>query len=315
VAKATVSDTDFITLFKNHGPEDTARRLGIGVRRVYERRVRIEQKIGAQLTGPEHQNSTRYNIAHPHRVCFDVKDGVVLIASDCHYWPGIVSTAHRAFVKFCREMKPKAVIMNGDVFDGASVSRHPPIGWESAPTVIEEIEACQERLGEIIDAAGKAKRIWTLGNHDSRFETRLATVAPQYARVHGVHLRDHFPQFEPAWSAWINGDVVVKHRNRGGIHATRNNTLNAGKTIVTGHLHQLKVTPLTDYNGTRWGVDTGTLADPGGPQFVDYLEDNVTDWRSGFVVLTFHKGRLLPPEIVPVSGENTVDFRGAVIRV
>ena len=102
---------------------------------------------------------------------------------------------------------------------------------------------------------------------------------------------------------------------RGGIHATRNNTLNAGTTIVTGHLHSLKVTPLTDYRGNRWGVDTGTLADPNGPQFVDYLEDNSTDWRSGFVVLTFHQGRLLWPEVVYVLDDTHVSFRGRIIEV
>jgi hypothetical protein len=72
---------------------------------------------------------------------------------------------------------------------------------------------------------------------------------------------------------------------------------------------------MTDYNGTRWGVDTGTMADPRGPQFIDYLEDNVTDWRSGFAVLTFFKGRLLWPEVVHVTGEDEVEFRGKVIRV
>jgi hypothetical protein len=49
-----------------------------------------------------------------------------------------------------------------------------------------------------------------------------------------------------------------KHRMKGGIHAAHNNTLHAGTTMVTGHLHSVKVTPFSDYNGTRWDVDTGT---------------------------------------------------------
>ena len=56
----------------------------------------------------------------------------------------------------------------------------------------------------------------------------------------------------------VNGNVVIKHRMKGGIHAAHKNTLHAGTTMVTGHLHSLKVTPFSDYNGTRWGVDTGT---------------------------------------------------------
>lgn len=216
---------------------------------------------------------------------------------------------------FIREMKPKAIINNGDAFDGASISRFPRIGWDSKPSVIEELKACKERLSEIEEAADGAKLYWPLGNHDSRFENRLAQNSPEYEGVHGFHLKDHFLEWAPCWSVWINGEVVIKHRLKGGIHATRNNTLNAGKTTFTGHLHQLKVTPLDDYNGTRWGVDTGTLAEPGGPQFVDYTEDGILDWRSGFAVATFYRGQLLWPELCRVMDNNLVDFRGTVIDV
>ena len=115
------------------------------------------------------------------------------------------------------------------------------------------------------------------------------------------------------WATWINGHTVVKHRWKGGIHATRNNTVNAGTNIVTGHLHSLKVAPFSDYNGTRFGVDTGTLADPYGEQFADYTEISPVDWRSGFAVLTFHRSRLLWPEVAHVIDEGVVEFRGQVI--
>src|SRR6185436_20343423 len=125
------------------------------------------------------------------------------------------------------------------------------------------------------------------GNHDALFETRLATVAPEYARVHGVHLKDHFPRWKPCWSVWINNDVVVKHRWANGVHAVYNNTLRSGKTFITGHLHSLKVTPWSDYTGTRYGVDCGTLAEPYADQFIRYTEGNPLNWRSGFILLTF----------------------------
>ena len=193
------------------------------------------------------------------------------------------------------------MVSNGDAFDGASISRHAPLGWEKRPTVIQELETCKERHGEVEAAAGKARKIWNLGNHDSRFEARLAAVAPEYANVHGMHLADHFPVWEKAWACWVNDEVVIKHRWKGGLHAVHNNTVNAGKTVVTGHLHSLKVTPYSDYNGTRFGVDTGTMADCFGPQF-EYIEDNPRNWRSGFAVLTFHRGRLLWPELCPCLG-------------
>jgi hypothetical protein len=85
--------------------------------------------------------------------------------------------------------------------------------------------------------------------------------------------------------------------------------------MVTGHLHSLKVTPFNDYNGTRYGVDTGTLADTDGIQFENYLELSPTNWRSGFALLTFHNGRLLFPELIMKHAEGQVEFRGKVYDV
>lgn len=309
------SDADFERIFTKHGPAETARRIGTTLRNVYGRRARLELKGGAQIMTPDPTHSTRVGINHPQRTALEIENGIVIVASDGHYWMGAPSTGHRALVKFCKEMKPKAVIMNGDSLDGSTVSRHPPINWEERPSLIDEINAVKERHTEIEDVVGhKTKLIWNLGNHDARFETRLATQVPEYARVHGFHLKDHFERWLPAWSTWINSEVVVKHRYKGGTHATHNNAASSGKSMVTGHLHSAKVTPYTDYTGTRYGVDTGCIADPHGPQF-EYMEDNPRNWRSGFGVLTFHKGKLLQPQLAIVSDPDHVDYCGALIRV
>lgn len=306
------SDPEFIELFRANGGKKTADLLGMSIRGVMKRRKSIEDKSGVLIAAPH--RTTRDPIEYPGRLHMEIENGLVLVASDQHYWPGEPTTAHRAFVKFCRDYAPVLVVSNGDAFDGASISRHAPLGWEKRPSVIQELETCQERHGEIEDAAKKARKIWNLGNHDARFEARLATVGPEYANVPGVHLKDHFRAWENAWSCWINNDVVIKHRWKGGLHAVHNNTVNSGKTVVTGHLHSLKVTPWSDYSGTRFGVDTGTMADPFGPQF-EYIEDNPRNWRSGFAVLTFRNGRLMWPELVHVLEPGLVEFRGELIEV
>jgi hypothetical protein len=242
-------------------------------------------------------------------------EGVVLVASDMHYWPGEPSTAHRAFVKFCKKLKPAIVIMNGDALDACSISRHPPIGWNRLPSVKDELDVCKERLGEISKVANGAKKFWPLGNHDARFETRLAQVAPEFKDVHGISLADHFPDWVGCWSVHLNNNTVVKHRYKGGVHAPFNNAMASGMSMVTGHLHSQKVTPYTDYSGTRYGVDTGCLADPLHDAFTDYTEDNSKDWRSGFAVLTYRNGLLLMPELCTVWDESTVQFRGELISV
>jgi hypothetical protein len=310
MAAPRCSDEEFIQMFQNLGAGETARHLGLTKTDVFERRRRIEKRNGQAIKSPN-----THVPEHPARIHLDIEDGLVLIASDAHYWPGVVTTMHRAFVKALKEMKPRVVIMNGDVFDGARISRHSPIMWEEGPTVQQELEACQERLGEIEQAAGKAEKIWTFGNHDARMESRLASVASEFANVQGMHLKDHFALWRPCWSVFISETCVVKHRFKGGIHATHNNTLWAGKSIVTGHLHAARVSAISDYNGVRWGVDSGTLCEYPWPQAMAYLEDNPTQWRPAFVVLTFNKGRLLQPELCLQHAPGVVDFRGKLSDV
>lgn len=316
--KAT--DSEIVEAWKNC-PSVTglARKFGLSHRRMAERVSKLRSS-GAGLSSVDVRSkffaAPKGGLSnHPAIIQLGIQEGHVLVGSDAHYWPGIVSTAHRAFIEFIREYKPKAIVKNGDVADFPTISRHAPIAWESRPKVSEEIDNMKAMLGEIEKAADGARLLWPAGNHDMRFETRLATLAPEYANVHGVHLKDNFPLWEPCWSVFINDDVIVKHRFKSGRHAPENNTLWTGRTIVTGHLHAMKVEPLSDMNGTRWGVDAGTMADPYGPQFYNYTEMNPVNWRSGFALLTFSKGRLLWPEVVWVSGQGEVQFRGKLYSV
>lgn len=249
-----------------------------------------------------------------------LRDGVVLVGSDGHFWPGTPpSAAWRAFLRFTRTLRPRLVVMNGDAFDGARISRHPPIGWEHQPTVLDELQEVQKRLGDVQKAARRGTRfIWPLGNHDARFNTRLASVASEYRGVFGTRLVHHFPEWEPCWALEVGGreGAVIKHRYKGGTHAAHNNALWAGRSVVTGHTHALKITSYTDYNGCRWGIECGTLARTDGPQF-NYAERNPVNQLSGFVVLTFSRGRLLPPEAVYVLSEREglVFWRGETLKV
>lgn len=309
------TDTAFKNDFTTIGAGGMAEKYGQTEKSIYDRRRRIEARERIILTPPSRGGHVQQLDQHPAAIKLGIQDGHILIGSDSHYWPGIVSTAHRAFLEFAREYKPKVIIKNGDEADFPQISRHAPIAWEKRPTLSVEVDNLKAMLSEIEKVAPNARRIWPLGNHDSRFETRLATVAPEYANIHGVHLKDNFEKWEPCWAVFVNGDLVIKHRFKSGVHATHNNTMWAGRSIITGHLHSLKVAPLSDYNGTRWGVDCGTMADPYGPQFYNYTELNPLNWRSGFVLLTFVKGKMLWPETVWVSGPDTVQFRGKEWRV
>ena len=322
-----VSDEEFIKLWRqaSGSPRQISELSGMSERVIYKRRQGLANKGIILQTSPRGNpgsfgswSSNDIGRAYKNQNELHVDTGSIIIFSDAHWWPNQWRTvAHEALHILIKELKPRAVVANGDIFDGAQCSRHGSIGFlEQKPSIIQELHACQEMMGQIVAAAPKSCFLtWPLGNHDARFETYLAANAPQYEFVQGFHLKDHFPEWKPCWATWINGHTVIKHRWKGGIHATHNNTVQSGVSIVTGHLHSLKVTPWTDYNGTRYGVDTGTLSDPNGQQFLHYTEDNPKNWRSGFAVLTFWKGELLPPELVTVIDDDTVSFRGKAIQV
>ncbi len=314
-----LTDDEFISLWnKFRSINEIAKATGLKLRGLNYRRRAIEKKTGVKLLAAD-PKSPDFQVTYPQngvRVNLEINDGVILVGSDCHYWPGVISTAHRAFVNIIKELKPKMVVMNGDVFDGASVSRHPKMNWGAIPNVKQELEACQERLGEVESAAKGAKLHWTWGNHDMRFNARLVQAVEGFEGVQGFNLTEHFPLWNFSTSLMVNENTIIKHRFNNGIHAAYNNTLRAGISIVTGHLHSLKVTPWSDYRGSRYGVDTGTLADINGDH-MDYGEDNPKNHRSGFAVLTFYKRKLMPPELCEVVSEDDglVYFRGNVVKV
>lgn len=314
-----VTDEEFIALWnKNPSAADMSRILEINITNVHKRRRNIQKRHGVILKCPDPRSPT-FNVTIPNngvRVSVEIDSGVIVVGSDAHYWPGIVSTAHRAFVNIIKRLKPKMVVMNGDAFDGAKISRHPVSGFESRPSVKQELEAVTDRLSEIEKVAGNAKLHWTWGNHDLRFNSRIAQLVPEYEGVTGFDLAHHFPRWKFSTSIMVNNHTQIKHRLYNGIHAVYNAALKSGVSMVTGHLHSLKVTPWTDLTGTRYGVDTGSLADVWGDQFA-YTEDSTRNHRSGFAVLTFHNGQLMPPELVEVINEEDglIFFRGEIIQV
>lgn len=312
------TDEELVEGYKRHHGNVTelARELDTAPRTLHDRLARIESRTGQKIRYGKGSLVTISRDTRPNPI--HLQNGTIMVASDAHYWPGDASAAHRAFVKLIGKLGPDIVVMNGDEMDGATISRHGRIGWEQRPTMAQEIGALQERMGEIKRAAGRAHLLGSFGNHTLRWDTYLAAHASQLEGVQGSKFEDLVNGWQYAWAWMVNGHTLIKHRLKGGIHATWNNTAEAQVNTVTGHLHQLKVTPRTTMSplngGNLYGVDTGCIADPWGPQFA-YVEQGPRNWGSGFAVLTFHDGHLMPPEICKVIEEDAVWFRGNRIEV
>lgn len=317
----TCSDEQFIDLWRRYKSGAlVARHLKISERGVHLRRRTIEAKHAIRLHADD-PRSPDFLITHDRvEVKVTLDTGVIIASGDLHFRPGSIPVMHRALCHLAKKLKPYAIVWNGDVADFPQISRFPSIGWESYPAVAKELEAIADRSKEVMAAAPAAKRIWTAGNHDLRFESRLANVASEYKDVKGIHLKDHFPEWTPAWFCTVNAGTdshtEIRHREKGGIHASYRNTLEAGVNIVTGHDHRADVIPYTDRTGRRYGVRHGMGMDSArDPQTVNYLEGRTPNWQAALAVLTYANGRLLYPELALREDDETFQFRGEFIKV
>lgn len=317
-----LSEPEFVAAWNAAGGSSTAmaRSTGMNERAILRRRRRIEEQ-GKTLVQPHAADWTKPHWAYHRLRTLEFDSGTIIVYSDAHYWPHTPpSKAFRALVRLAAALRPVAIVANGDLIDGAKISRFPASGWARNPSMTDELAEMKERQAEIRAAAPSAKLFRTIGNHDLRLDRFFATNADQFQGMAGTRLSDHLPDWPESWAVKIN-DTFIKHRFKGGRHADWNNVLHAGCSIVTGHLHNLKYDPIRGYRDrTIYGIETGTLSnhpwdepEEGGGPF-EYGEDSPTHWACGFAVLTFYKGVLLPPEFCQVECGKAW-FRGSEVAI
>ena len=296
-------------------PSLVARELKIGIRAVMDMRSRIEA-LGVDLptTADQRPGVARIVLNEMRQfIQYTIENGSIVIGSDAHYSPGVVPVAHAAMLKVIARVKPQAVILNGDIFDGGSVSRHAPIGWQKAPTVKQELEAVQDRLAEIEQVSVGADLMRTWGNHCIRFESRLSGMVPEYRDIAGTRLKDHIPRWQDAWRIQVNDDTIILHDWHQGVHSGWNDVMKSGGySVVTGHTHELSYKTHRGFGRAHYGIKTGMLADEDQTEFNYRGGKPGMLWTSGFVVLTWKDGKLLPPELATVV-DGMCYFRGDAV--
>jgi hypothetical protein len=322
MGKPILTDAEFVALWQKHpSASEISRILNMGERAVYARRKRVEFKQKVILPAFETRGSPKHNHETGNLIMssrkevnkLNIDSGMVVIGSDAHYSPGVIPMAHKALCNVVAEYGRdiRAIILNGDILDGGTISRHSRIRWKKSPTVKQELEAVQERLGDIekIRPPG-AHLLRTYGNHDMRFETRLSGQVPEFEGIGGFLLKDHLPHWIDSERIDINDDCVVIHDWHSGIHSGWNDTLKGGCTVVTGHTHELGAKTHRGFKSTHFGVKTGMLADEDQDEFSYRNGKPGLNWQSGFAVLTWDNGMLLHPEFCAVRDNGKAYFRG-----
>ena len=197
------------------------------------------------------------------------------------------------FFRSIESVKPEIIIINGDWYDFSSIARFHRIGWQHQPTLADELKDGTEKLALVEKASPKSKFYFVPGNHDMRFDGKIANELPQFEDVKGLALVDHLPAWNIGLCIVVNDCMLVKHRWHGGVHACYNNVLRAGKSFVTGHTHRLMVYPWTDLNGIRYGVESGCLSDLWDESFL-WKENNPASWQSGAIILECDGDTIIP---------------------
>ena len=315
-------DEAFISAWHASGgsPTRLSEQLGISLRAIYLRRDAVEARHGIALVANspkavKHDPAVTRAIMSARRDVnrLEISDGVVLVGSDAHYTPEVIPMAHKALCNLIVDLgsEVKAVVLNGDILDGGSISRHPRIRWKKPPSVKEELDAVLARTGDIERAVRPGTHLFrTYGNHCARFESRLSSQVPEYEGIGGFTLRDHLPRWADSDRIDVNEDMVILHDWHAGIHSGWNDVLKGGCHTVTGHTHELGTKAHRGFKGTHYGIKTGMLADNDQKEFDYRLGKPGLNWQSGFAVLTWRNGVLLHPEFCAVRDDGNAYFRG-----
>jgi len=276
------------------------------IRGYYRRKANLSKKYDLQLykdNSYKPHGTKEYFLDHPFTGVF---------FSDAHFWPESVaplSPAYWIMLQIIEHIQPEVIHDGGDSLDGATISRHPRNGFEERPSLVDEIKGCIDAKGLIKDASKDSDLIWSEGNHDSRFNTRIANDVAQFEGLSGFSIDDHFPDWDIARKWVINETLFSSHKWKGGKNAAMNNALWGGISFISGHTHELYDRIITDYNGVRYGISTGTLAWIYGPQFT--YTDALVDWQCGFYIIHFD-GKTIRPERVHVHNDGTAYWSGKI---
>lgn len=307
---AEPKDTEFFQAYStSRSHQEVKDKLSIDDHRNYLRRIKRYETRNGPLPSFAVQNSP-IPIEQSH-LNIQEFSGTLVVFSDAHFRESAPSDAFLILLQLCEKLKPEYIVNNGDAFDGASVSRFPRLGWEPVPSVLEELKSTKSALEKIKNASPGSKPLWFIGNHEQRLSNYLSNNAAMFEGMEGFKIEDHFKDWPFYISASLNDILIIKHRVYSGMHASYNNTLKSGMSIVTGHTHRLNIRPFSDYRGVRYGIETGTLARPYGPQF-NFMESNTRDWQEGFVVITIKENQIYP-ELVPVV-DGKAFFRGELFK-
>ena len=169
-----------------------------------------------------------------------------LIISDLHF-PYQDNEAIKIAINYGKEKQVNCILLNGDVFDFASISRHEK-SWRQRQ-VHQEFEAVRIFLNSLRQHFPKAKIVFKYGNHDERYEKFLFLKAPEIFDCTDFQLEVLLKLAELKIEVVKDklpikiGKLTVLHGHElfggsGGVNPARGTFLKTLENVVVGHYHK-----------------------------------------------------------------------------
>jgi predicted phosphodiesterase len=216
--------------------------------------------------------------------------GRVGILSDVHI-PYHSEMAVMAAVSHLKKARIEALLLNGDVCDFYSISRH--MKDPKQRDFSDELSACREFLGWLRQQFKGIPIVFKLGNHEERFQHFIWQHAPELSREKHMslqawlHIRDHGIEMVEDKRPVMLGKLPVLHGHElpngvaAPVNPARGAFMRTLHTVLVGHSHRTS----THTESNMWHEETacfstGCLCDMT-PEYA-----RINRWNHGFAMAT-----------------------------
>lgn len=244
---------------------------------------------------------------------------VVAILSDLH-----VAIIDPVVLDLCkqwvRDVRPKRMLLNGDVLDLADFSVYPK-GVNPIECAVDEIKSAVAHVNGFLQHTDSV--VWSLGNHESRWSRMIGGAdARKFHGAKGLTLEDQlrahgldpevrmFNECAATPALELCRGVYARHGDRqsgrfGGAVNIATNRLNKGNGVseVVGHHHRAQIAYRSGLDRQAFVMALPTMA-----KAEDYAPG--ADWQRGWAALTIvRRGskvvHVQPDLIIPTAGVAT----------
>jgi hypothetical protein len=253
---------------------------------------------------------------------------VILSISDTHA-TFLSPFVWHCFLRACILYEPDYIVLNGDILEGADISRHPKIpGWSCSLQL--EFDFAREMFRQLREVAPDAEIIWTAGNHGlDRIAAYLAQVAPALACLDnlrfdklagveefGIKLAQGGSIASPAGTendkpGILIHDYLIHHGTLLGQTPSQSELRKALRSGQSGHVHRAGMSMMSHEGASISWMSTPMGCTPTAGRA--YMKGRHTGWQMGFGLAFIHPGGRVHQ--YPVICDNGVAiFEGTVIE-